>query len=141
MKTFLILQLALTAFMTGLIWLIQFVHYPMLKLLSKESFGEYEKKHIIPTTFVTLPAMLAETICAFILVFFTNTNEIISWINMGGMLVLWLSTMLVQVPTHNKISKEPTSENINKLINTNWLRTIVWSGRLFMLVYYQIEIR
>ncbi len=141
MKTFLIIQLALTSFMTGLIWFVQLVHYPIFKLLSKESFADYEKKHIFPTIFVTLPIMLIETICAFILVFFTNTREIVSWTNMGGMFFLWISTIFIQVPLHTKISKNPTNDKIQKLIRTNWVRTLIWSARFIMLIYYQIEIR
>ena len=53
--------------MTGLIWFVQVVHYPMFALVGENHFAAYEKKHNQLTSYVVMPAMLTEMATASLL--------------------------------------------------------------------------
>lgn len=47
--------------------------------------------------------------------------------------VVWLSTFLLQVPIHGKLSGVKDDVLIERLVKTNWIRTAAWSIKaLFM---------
>ena len=51
---------AATWYMTGVIWLIQLVHYPMFEYLDRTNFLRSHLFHTSAITFVVLPAMFLE---------------------------------------------------------------------------------
>jgi hypothetical protein len=54
-----------------------------------------------------------------------------------------MSTFLVSVPLHNLLQKERNSKIIERLILTNWPRTILWTlrlGLLFCLLWKNREV-
>ena len=61
-------QFAVTCFLTGLIWTIQVVHYPLMAKVGASNFTEYERLHANWITPLVGPAMLAELAAAFALV-------------------------------------------------------------------------
>ena len=54
------LHLAATAVMTGLIWFVQVVHYPLFAAVGAEQFVAYEVAHQRRTSFVVGLPMLVE---------------------------------------------------------------------------------
>lgn len=119
-----------TLFMTGLCWFVQFVHYPLFRSIKLEDFPAYEVKHF-RTGFITIPVMIIELITGLILLYQTPSTLLL--INMGILGVIGLSTMIFQVPLHLKLRKLATSSSIEKLIQTNWIRTIGWTLRMVIL--------
>ncbi len=122
--------------MTGVAWFVQLVHYPTLAQLTKEQYNQYNELHFRPTTFITFPTMLLELISGAWILLDNPTEGLFPWfvINLIVILIIWISTMVVQVPLHFKIAKDPTKKSINKLIQSNWLRTVLWSAKLLMIV-------
>ena len=55
------------------------------------------------------------------------------------LLSIWLSTFIIMVPLHNKLSLNYEKEIVVKLINYNWLRTILWSMKLVFILYIYYE--
>ena len=51
---------AATLYMTGLIWFVQVVHYPLMARVGGGGFAAYEAAHTNRTAWVVGPAMLAE---------------------------------------------------------------------------------
>ena len=43
-------QIASTLYMTGLIWFVQVVHYPLLGAVGGSEFSAYEQRHMSLTT-------------------------------------------------------------------------------------------
>ena len=64
----LIVHAAATWFMTGLIWFVQIVHYPLFAKVGALAFKEYEHDHQRKTTWVVAPVMLIEAAAASVLV-------------------------------------------------------------------------
>ena len=47
--------------------------------------------------------------------------------------LIWISTFLLQVPCHHELSKGNIIV-IDKLIKTNWIRTIAWSIKTSLVI-------
>jgi hypothetical protein len=123
--------------MTGLIWFVQIVHYPLFSKVGQDQFIVYEKFHNTLTTWVVGPVMLAEAITALILA--TRQGGTVLWICLGLLGVIWLSTAFLQVPQHSILEAGFNPEAHRKLVSTNWIRTILWSARALLLTTLLIK--
>lgn len=135
MKLILLTQVFSTSFMVGLIWFVQIVHYPLYAHVGREQFPEYEALHNRLTTWVVGPAMLIEmaTAVAF-LRYSPNGSSLIAWLGLGLLAVIWLSTATLSVPAHNSLTAEFSAGAYQKLVSTNWIRTVGWSIRGVMVM-------
>jgi len=118
--------------MTGLIWLIQLVHYPSFKSVDDNLFKEFHKFHSLRITFIVGPIMLVELITGGLLLL--NDSSALLIANLVLLVLIWLSTAVYSIPTHNKLQHGKNLKIISKLVNTNWPRTILWSIRLCLLL-------
>ncbi len=121
-----------TLFMCGLCWFVQIVHYPLMHEIDPKSFSNYEKKNL-RTAYIAAPVMTFELITGAALLYFNQ--ESLLFINLALMTLIWLSTFIFQGPTHLALTKGYDSTLVQKLIHTNWIRTIGWtikSGLLFL---------
>ena len=63
---------------------------------------------------------------------FQIPNGIPNWTAIVGIIllgVIWFSTLLFQIPCHNKLSSRFDENVLMMLIKTNWIRTICWTLR------------
>ena len=122
--------------MVGLIWLIQMVHYPLFASVGVEQFSDYSERHQFLITFIVGPVMAAELITAIVLAFYPVTPEVGIWFRIGlGLLVMiWISTALIQVPQHGKLTNGFDLATVQALVRGNWIRTIAWTLRGFILL-------
>jgi hypothetical protein len=136
-----ILQLAATLFMTGLIWFVQIVHYPLFATVENNStaagFREYETRHANRTSFVVFPPMAVELMTALAALhpalrptLLTQNAAVASAILVTA---IWISTGLVQVPLHNRLASDPGPQTIRRLVSSNWMRTLLWTARAVLL--------
>ena len=132
-----LLNISSTWFMVGLIWLIQIVHYPLFKLVGKNEFQTYHNGHSLMITPLVGTVMIIELISSILLVVFPPKNVSITIPIIGIILVFitWTSTAFLQIPHHNALSKAYEFEAHNLLVQSNWIRTIAWSMRGFLLLY------
>lgn len=120
-----------TLFMTGVIWFVQIVHYPLFKNIGKSEFLSYEQSHQTRTTFVVAGTMILELTTGFYIAWQPplSINYPSTLWNLGLLGVIWASTFLFQVPAHEKLSQDPSHEVMARLVNTNWIRTLAWTAR------------
>lgn len=119
--------------MTGLIWLVQLVHYPAFHFVDQKQFSDFHFFHSQRITWIVLPIMFVELVTA-VLLFYTAGGMI--WgLNLLGVLLLWLATALLSVPIHNQLAIAPTPALVENLIWTNWPRTILWTLRSAFLIF------
>jgi hypothetical protein len=60
------------------------------------------------------------------------------WIAIAGLVavgMIWASTIFLQVPCHNRLLSGFDLDTYRRLVNTNWIRTLLWSLRGAVLVY------
>jgi len=128
---------ATTLYMTGLIWFVQVVHYPLLGSIGNAEFSAYEQRHMSLTTWVVAPPMLVEAAGA-LLLFWFRPASVATWQVWAGVILLaiiWLSTALLQVPCHDTLSKGFDAEVHHRLVTTNWVRTIAWNLRGLLVLW------
>jgi len=132
MNSILLIHIFATLFMCGLVWFVQVVHYPLFKEVPLKDFPAYQKKNFV-TGYVTVPVMFMELFSGLYLLFAEYSHLFLA--NMILLAVIWGSTFLFQVPTHLALVETPSLKLFDKLINTNWIRTISWTVRSGILGY------
>ncbi|WP_146532508.1 hypothetical protein [Rubripirellula reticaptiva] len=127
----LLLQVASTLAMVGLIWFVQVVHYPLFSRVGQSEFKRYETDHQRLTTWVVMPLMLTEIATAVLLIWYRpmGVGSIAIWLGIGLVAAIWLITFTVQVPQHAILTASFDAETHRKLVTGNWLRTVLWTVR------------
>ena len=127
-------HLFLTLYMTGLIWFVQVVHYPLMSRVGQGAFIAYERAHTRRTTWVTMPAMLGELATGLWLLL-RHSDSGLLWANMILLSLIWMSTFFIQVPLHNRLSRQFNSSHHRLLVQSNWIRTVLWTLRAGLLLW------
>ena len=125
---------AATWYMTGVIWLVQLVQYPMFAHLDRTTFNQSHAFHTSAIATVVMPAMLLELACAAILAFRRPDPATIAGLALVG--VIWAMTFFVIVPLHNRLGSEGFSSGVHvALVQWNWVRTLAWSARSGLILF------
>ena len=129
-------HLASTLFMTGVIWFVQIVHYPLFASIPSEAYPAYERLHQRLTTWVVAPAMVTELLSgAWIATFVVDyRNSPLFGLAGAALIIVWLSTVLLQVPCHQLLAEKFSPIVHRKLVRSNWIRTLGWSIRSLLLL-------
>jgi hypothetical protein len=130
-KYVLLVNLAATLFMVGIIWFVQVVHYPLFARVGSRGFILYSKAHSRLTTYVVGPPMLVEASTTLLLVFRRPEGIPLAatLIGLALVAVVWLSTGLLQVPRHTTLGSGFDQTTWSGLVLSNWVRTVAWSAR------------
>ena len=121
-------HLASTLCMTGLIWFVQIVHYPMMSRFPRWNFSAVEREQCDRTGFVAAPLMLVEMATLGLLLLEGFRAPLFLW-SAILLAVIWASTFLLQVPAHRALLNGWNPKIQRRLVWTNWIRTIGWSAR------------
>jgi DMSO reductase anchor subunit len=112
--------------MCVVLWLVQLVIYPSFLRVEPSELVAWHKAYTFRVSFVILPLMLGQLALAILTVL--DDASILEWTAFALVIVCWYLTFFVSVPLHRKIEQNDISrETRQKLITTNWPRTILWS--------------
>ena len=139
-QTIFAFQAASTLMMTGIIWFVQVVHYPLFEMVGDESFVHYESRHQLLVCWVVLPLMLMELLSVTVLLGIRprRFSRRKAWIGFVLLVTIWTSTAFAQVPQHELLASGFDLEVHSKLVEMNWIRTICWSLRSMVIVVHLI---
>jgi hypothetical protein len=145
LKIIFLLQLFCTLFMTGLIWFVQIVHYPLFNQIAPACFANYETIHCQVTTSVVALPMILEAFTAGLmpLVRPGKVSALAAWSGLALVIIIWFSTLFFSIPNHSILSSGFNQKAYDELCNLNWIRTICWTLRsllLLSLVYRMIPL-
>ena len=73
--------------------------------------------------------MLVELISGVVLLVFSVRERRIAALGLLILCLVWGATFFVQVPLHEEIQAGASPERINRLVATNWIRTVGWTLR------------
>ncbi|NIM01561.1 MAG: hypothetical protein GTN89_02230 [Acidobacteria bacterium] len=138
LPTLFIIHLASTLSLTGLIWFVQIVHYPLLKRVGEDTFAGYHGEHVRRTSWVVAAPMIVEAVTA-VMISLGPPDFIPAWQAWLGLLlvaVIWVSTLLLQIPAHRRLERVFLTATHRRLVATNWIRTIAWTLRALLLVLW-----
>jgi len=122
------LHLSVTAALAGLIWVVQVVHYPLFAAVGPDEFTRYEQRHRARITILVGPLMAVEGLAALALVLAPG-DRTLPMLGLGLLGAIHASTVCLQVPLHEQLSRHYDGRLIARLVRTNWIRTIGWTAR------------
>tara|TARA_B100002051_G_C16594930_1_gene564844 strand:- start:236 stop:640 length:405 start_codon:yes stop_codon:yes gene_type:complete len=128
-------HLIFTAIMVGVIWLVQVVHYPSFNFIDKKFYSDFQNFHIKRISFIVIPVMLLELVSGLILIFLDNRHSTPSLISFGILILIWIITGLFFAKAHQDLTVGYDREIVKKIIKLNWIRTLLWSIRLILLLF------
>ena len=141
-SSLLLLNLALALVLTGLIWTIQCVHYPLFASVGEEAFRSYHAQHNGAITMVVAPLMVAELAAAFALTLARpeGLSPTVAWVALGLVLLVWASTFFLSVPSHGRLAQGLSLTEVDALVRGNWVRTLAWTARSGLLLVTQWQL-
>lgn len=122
--------------MTGIIWIIQLVHYPSFYYIDDKKTQEFHHFHQKAITWIVLPLMVGELVLAVLFVW-NHPRSLFWWFQLLSIVMIWLVTFFISVPLHEKLIGEESQQPgvIHRLVSTNWARTVLWSLRSLVLIF------
>ena len=122
--------LASTLFMTGVIWFVQVVHYPLFSRVGLAEFAAYHAAHTSRTSYVVFVPMVVELTSSAALVAWRppGVGAMLAWAGLAAAGLTWLSTALVQVPLHGRLSAGFDRSDHGRLVRSNAARSLVWTA-------------
>ena len=131
------IQIVCNSYLVSLLFMTQFITYPTFLHIDKDKFSEYHRKYVNNISFIVAPVMLIELLTLSLIAYFSSEFLIIKSLIL--LLVIWLTTFFIMTPSHNRISKSFNKKEIISLINYNWVRTILWSFKLLLIIFLYFE--
>jgi len=131
----LVVALAATWAMAGIIWVIQLVHYPIFDAVDRgandELWRRFGDRHRRSISYVVGPFMLAEGVTGIWLVVDPPADVSIALPLLAGalMAIAYGTTALVSVPLHERLTATFDAAAHRRLVSTNWIRTAAWTAR------------
>ncbi len=135
-----VVNLIATWYMVGLIWMVQIVHYNMFDRVGLEQFQQYEADHNRLITPIVGVPMLFELATA-VLLLFAAPDSFPRWAAIVGLVLIgliWISTVMLQIPCHTQLLSGFDEATYRRLVNSNWIRTGLWTVRGGLMAYYAV---
>ena len=125
--------------MTTILWFVQIVHYPLFLAIPKQGLIHYSERHQVRISSLVMPGMLIEI--SSLLWLGKDFFGLLIWKALIlCTLIVWGSTFFIQVPLHKQLTISPNYDDIQKLIKTNWLRTIFWTVKSILAFFLLKEV-
>ena len=123
-----LLHAIVTFLLTGLIWVIQLVHYPMFQFLDSQAYSKAMSFHQQRISIIVVPLMLFELLSGVYLAHaqWSSLARFHS-INIALIVIIWIHTFGLMVPFHKNIPIQPNHELLKKTLCHHWIRTLSWS--------------
>lgn len=127
MNEVVIIQIFSCWVMTGMIWMVQGLVYPQFQRVGEAEFKNYHQFHLRRITWIVAPVMVAELVSGFWLL--ALNQSIFYFLNLTTIIMLWILTALLNVPSHNRLAFDFEQKKQLTLIWLNWPRTLLWTFR------------
>ena len=111
------------------LWLVQCIIYPSFRYISADIFEKWHAGYQRRVSWIIGPILLLQIFLVVIEAIQEPSRY--SLIRLGLVSVSWLITVCVSVPLHRRIKRgEQREQSIERLIQSNWIRTLSWSSIL-----------
>lgn len=130
----LLAHLAITISLTGIIWFVQLIHYPVMEHLSEKS--SFARLHISRTMPLAVSMMVIELATGIVLLWLRPVSVPI-WMPVTGLLLMamfWAITWQGCVPGHFCVRRSGTNEAYAQLMIANGWRSVLMTCRSMLLL-------
>ncbi len=117
-----------TLAMAGALWVVQLAVYPLFEAVGRNDFPGYHRRYTARIGLVVGPLMLVEAGTAGLL-WLAGLQTVAFAASLVLLGATWFSTFAVQVPLHRQLAAGYDAARHRRLVGTNWIRTLAWTGR------------
>lgn len=139
----LLAHLALTWLMVGVIWIVQLVQYPLFRLVPPTGLPPFAQAHASGISLLVAPSMVLEVATGLALLWLVPKGlGLTFWLWLGLVMLagIWLATALLSVPCHQQLALGYDADLIERLVATNWVRTVLWSLRGLLVLAVAVKV-
>jgi hypothetical protein len=116
---------ACVIWMCGIIWVVQLLLYPNFRSVPEAEFTLHHAAHSFRISLLVWPMFVELLICVWIM---TTPARSFGWvIELLGILLIFGATAFLSIPEHHLLGSGKNLEAIERLIRTNWIRTLTWT--------------
>ena len=131
-RTLLVIHLAATLFMVGLIWTIHYVHYPLFAYVGESTYASFQAAHVVRIGKLLFVPWLTEgiTLIGVLALAFLGTHKVLrvpAVINGAAMAVVLVISGFWSAPTHAKLADGFDTSIHDQLMTVNLIRTLAWT--------------
>ena len=131
-RTLLVIHLAATLFMVGLIWTIHYVHYPLFAYVGESTYASFQAAHVERIGKLLFIPWLSEgiTLIGVLALAFLGGHKALripSVINGLAMAVVLVISGFWSAPTHAKLADGFDTSIHDQLMTVNLIRTLAWT--------------
>ena len=131
-RTLLVIHLAATLFMVGLIWTIHYVHYPLFAYVGESTYASFQAAHVERIGKLLFTPWLTEglTLIGVLALAFLGTHKVLrvpAVINGAAMAVVLVISGFWSAPAHAKLADGFDTSIHDQLMTVNLIRTLAWT--------------
>lgn len=109
-----------------LIWMVQRIVYPSFLEIREDRLQIWHARYMPAIGSIVGPLMLLQV--AVVLLQVMHSGRMVDLLSGFLILAIWICTAVFSVPCHRKIEQgRGDREVLERLVSTNWPRTILWS--------------
>jgi hypothetical protein len=126
----LLIQAAASWFMTGLIWTMQVLNYPLLAMMNASDVPRYEQAHNRRFIWLVGPGVAVTAVTAAVLLGWRPSRVplAVPVVALVLLAVIIADTIRHGAPSHARLAKRFDADVHARLVRTNWIRTVAWSA-------------
>ena len=131
-RTLLVIHLAATLFMVGLIWTIHYVHYPLFAYVGESTYASFQAAHVERIGKLLFVPWLTEgiTLIGVLALAFLGGHKALrvpAVINGAAMAVVLMISGFWSAPAHAKLADGFDTSVHDQLMTVNLIRAIAWT--------------
>jgi hypothetical protein len=131
-RTLLVIHLAATLFMVGLIWTIHYVHYPLFANVGESTYVSFQAEHVERIGKLLFVPWLTEgiTLLGILALAFLGGHKALrvpAVINGAAMAVVLVISGFWSAPAHAKLADGFDKSLHDQLMTVNLIRTLAWT--------------
>lgn len=131
-RPLLIVHLASTLFMVGLIWTIHVVHYPLFAYVGESTYVSFQAEHVNRIGKLLLLPWLTEgvTLLGLLLLAFLGKHQNLrlpAFLNGIGMAIALIISGVWSAPAHGELADGFIQSVHDRLMTANLVRTFAWT--------------
>ena len=131
-RTLLVIHLAATLFMVGLIWTIHYVHYPLFAYVGESTYASFQAAHVERIGKLLFVPWLTEgiTLIGVLALAFLGGHKALrvpAVINGAAIAVVLVISGFWSAPAHAKLADGFDKSIHDQLMMVNLIRTIAWT--------------
>ncbi len=116
--------------LTGVIWVVQLVLYPLFSQVGTGRWGAYHGQHTRRIGWVVVPAMAVE-LASSVALPFVRPAGVAAWMPVAALALTLLALGMTGVfgtADHGRLSRGYDQRIVRRLIDVGWVRTAAWSA-------------